>query len=114
MEKDTNTTEKPSWEQVLGMVSDLTQQNIELSAELKKYHDGWATEVIEQQKSNFKWCRRIAIALLIGFLATNAYWIHVFQSYDYISQDGSGVNSYKTEIQGDVVNGAEDQGEEKR
>lgn len=105
MEKDTNTTDKPSWEQVLNMVSDLAQQNIELSAELKKYHDGWATEVIEQQKTSFQWWRRFAIILLIGLLVTNAYWIHVFQSYEYVSQDGNGINSINSGTQGDVING---------
>ena len=114
MEEKTNTTDKPSWDRVLNMVFDLTQQNANLTAELEKYHDSWATEVIEQQKDGTKWCRKIAIIILIGLLVTNAYWIHVFQSYDYISQDGNGVNSYKTEIQGDLVNGAEGQGEEER
>lgn len=96
------------------MVSDLTQQKIELSAELKKYHDGWATEVIEQQKDSLKWWRRIAIALLIGFLATNAYWIAVQNSYDFVYQDGAGQNNYNQNIDGDVNNVTTDKEETKR
>lgn len=66
-----------------------------------------AIEVIEQSKVQTRrwfvaWI--ITLAILAG---TNAAWIYAFQSYDYISQDGNGVNSYKTEIQGDLNNGAE-------
>lgn len=74
----------------------------------------WLTELIEQTRANAK---RWFIAFLVAMaalVATNAYWIYVFQSYDYISQDGSGLNNINTGNQGDVVNGAESQTEEER
>lgn len=50
----------------------------------------------------------ILLALAIGALVYNdAQWRKTFNSYDYISQDGSGYNNYNTGTQGDVNNGAE-------
>lgn len=51
----------------------------------------------------------ILIVLLVG---TNMAWLYVFQSYDYVTQDGSGYNYYNSRVQGDVFNGAEGTGEE--
>lgn len=60
----------------------------------------------------------VLIALFLitlgAFVGTNVYWINVFQSYDYVSQDGDGYNYYNHEVEGDVYNGAENQSEEKR
>ena len=41
-------------------------------------------------------------------------WLYVFQSYDYVSQDGEGQNYYNHEVGGDVYNGAEGKSEEER
>lgn len=58
---------------------------------------------------------RIAIFVLIAILfITNGIWIYVFQSYDYITQDGEGHNYFNREVGGDVYNGAEDQDKEER
>ena len=103
-----------TWEQMSGFVADLIQQNASLVAEVAKYRDGWAMEAMQQAQQNAKKWYRTAIVLFAGFLVTNAIWIYVFQSYDYISQDGTGINSYKTEIGGDVFNGTENPREEKR
>ena len=35
----------------------------------------------------------------------NTVWIYVFNSYEYVQQDGSGVNNYHTDIDGDLENG---------
>lgn len=40
-------------------------------------------------------------------------WRELFGSYDYVSQDGEGYNYYNADVEGDVVNGAESQEEEK-
>lgn len=57
----------------------------------------------------------IAIFILLAALfVTNSIWIYVFQSYDYVSQDGEGYNYYNREVGGDVNNGTEGQSEEKR
>ena len=41
-------------------------------------------------------------------------WLYVFQSYDYVSQDGEGYNYYNKEVGGDVYNGSEDKDKEER
>lgn len=51
-------------------------------------------------------------SLAILFI-TNGIWIYVFQSYDYVTQDGEGQNYFNREVGGDVYNGAEGQSEEK-
>lgn len=53
----------------------------------------------------------VLIVLLVG---TNMAWLYVFQSDDYVSQDGEGYNYYNHEVGGDVYNGAEGQSEEER
>lgn len=74
----------------------------------------WFSELIEQTRAN---ARRWFIAWLITLIAligTNMAWIYVFQSYDYITQDGEGVNNANTGTQGDVNIGADSQSEEER
>lgn len=57
----------------------------------------------------------IAIFILLAILfVTNAIWIYVFQSYDYVTQDGEGQNYFNREVGGDVYNGAEGKSEEER
>ena len=56
----------------------------------------------------------IAIFVLIALLTvTNMAWLWVFQSYDYVTQDGEGYNYFNREVGGDVYNGAEDKNQEK-
>lgn len=52
--------------------------------------------------------------LLVMLFVTNGIWIYVFQSYDYVSQDGDGQNYFNSRIEGSVYNGAESQSEEER
>lgn len=64
----------------------------------------FATEVIEQARSSAKrwfiaWL--ITLAALVG---TNAAWLYVFSSYEYVYQDGAGQNNYNNNIDGDVEN----------
>lgn len=69
--------------------------------------DFLATQVIEQAKTS---AQRWFIAWLITLMAligTNAYWIYVFNSYEYVSQDGSGVNTINTGEQEDMNIGTE-------
>ena len=74
----------------------------------------WLAEMIEQARANAKRWFVAFIVTLAALIATNAYWIYVFQSYDYITQDGSGLNNYNTGNQGDVLNGPEDTPETER
>ena len=81
----------------------------------------WAEELVEQAKADKKkwfWAWVVTMALLLitfGCLVkTNENWMDVFQSYDYVTQDGSGLNNYNTGSQGDVLNESADTQEEER
>lgn len=68
----------------------------------------FATQVIEQAKTS---ARRWFIAWLLtlaALIGTNAAWIYMFNSYEYVYQDGEGENYYNNEIGGDVENGTAD------
>lgn len=55
----------------------------------------------------------IVIILLIFLLVgTNMVWLYVFQSYDYVSQDGEGYNYFNSRVEGSVYNGTEGQSKE--
>lgn len=52
--------------------------------------------------------KRWFIAFLLSLAAlviTNTYWIYVFNSYEYVSQDGEGYNYYNSDVEGDITNG---------
>lgn len=64
----------------------------------------WAVKIIEQSKDQAKrwfiaWL--ITLAALVG---TNAAWLYVFNSYEYVYQNGEGQNNYNNNINGDVEN----------
>lgn len=63
-----------------------------------------ATEIISQSKSHAKRWFLIAMFLLASLVATNTYWIYQINSYDYISQDGTGINNINAGTQGDLLN----------
>ena len=46
---------------------------------------------------------------LIALVGITMAWLYVFQSYDYITQDGEGVNNANTGTQGDVNVGTDSQ-----
>lgn len=59
----------------------------------------FAVEVIEQSKRNAKRWFVAWLVTLSALIGTNAAWIYVAQSYEYISQDGSGQNNINTGTQ---------------
>lgn len=64
-----------------------------------------AAQVIDQAKRVTKrWFIAWLITMAILFV-TNGIWIYVFNSYEYVYQDGTGENYYNNEIDGDVDNG---------
>ena len=69
----------------------------------------FAVEVIEQSKRNAKRWFLTWIVTLAALIGTNAAWIYVAQSYEYVSQDGSGQNNINTGTQGDVTHGTENE-----
>lgn len=64
----------------------------------------FATEVVEQSKRSAKRWFIAFVITLSAFFATNAYWIYVFNTYEYVDQYGDGVNSVNNGTQGDIVN----------
>ena len=82
----------------------------------EEYENTWegiekffATEVIEQSKRNAKRWFIAWIITLAALIATNTYWIYVFNSYEYVYQDGTGVNSINTGNQEEIYYGTEDE-----
>ena len=72
------------------------------------------TELVSDVRAQAKRWFVAFIAMLIALIGTNAYWIYVFNSYEYVYQDGSGENYYNNEVDGDVENGTNNQEEEER
>lgn len=68
---------------------------------LEKY---LAVEVIEQAKHNAKRWFLAWVVTLAALIGTNAAWLYVFQSYEYIQQYSDGVNNVNSGSQGDVTN----------
>lgn len=70
------------------------------------------SELIHDIKSQSKRWFIAFLITLVALVGTNAYWIYQWNSYDYISQDGEGYNYYNADIEGDIMNGTENQAEE--
>ena len=64
----------------------------------------FAMEVLEQAKRNTKMWFVTWILTMAALIGTNAYWIHIFNSYEYVYQDGEGQNNYNNNVEGDVDN----------
>lgn len=77
----------------------------------KEDKENCATDVLGALVKQLKimWC---AIFVLIALLVvTNMAWLYVFQSYDYVSQDGEGYNYFNSRVEGSVYNGADGESE---
>ncbi len=91
-------------------------QNNETKVTEAKEQENFATEIFHE----FKIHSRIAIIGMTLLLAIGALlyykndvdWRELFNSYDFVSQDGEGINSINTGEQGDLINGAESEVEE--
>lgn len=78
---------------------------------LLKSNENFASAVIDQAKqeakknaTNFKIAVFVWLVTFIALVSTNAYWIHVMNSYEYVYQDGDGQNNYNNDIGGNVNN----------
>lgn len=67
----------------------------------------FATEVIEQSKKTVKRWFTAWVITFIALIISNFAWLYVFQSYDYVSQDGSGINNINTGQQEEIDYGSE-------
>lgn len=68
----------------------------------------FVTELVADSRVQAKRWFAAFIVTLVALVGTNAYWIYVFNSYEYVYQDGSGENYYNNEVDGDVENGSDD------
>lgn len=73
-----------------------------------------ATDALGALVKQLKTMWIVIILLIVLLVGTNMAWLYVFQSYDYVSQDGEGQNYYNHEVGGDVFNGTESQNQEER
>lgn len=79
-----------------------------------KKKENSATDALGALAKQLKTMWIVIILLIVLLVGTNMAWLYVFQSYDYVSQDGEGQNYYNHEVGGDVFNGAEGKSEEER
>lgn len=73
-----------------------------------------ATDVLGELVKQLKTMWVVIVFLIVLLVGTNMAWVYVFQSYDYVTQDGEGHNYFNREVGGDVYNGAEGQSKEER
>ena len=78
---------------------------------MEETKENGATDVFNAFAKQLKTMWIVIIMLIILLVGTNMAWLYVFQSYDYVSQDGDGYNYYNHEVGGDVYNGAESTGQ---
>ena len=75
-----------------------------IAERLLESNDSLARSAIDQANRNVKKWFIIAAIAIAALVLTNSYWIYVFNSYEYVYQDGDGQNNYNNDIGGDVSN----------
>lgn len=65
----------------------------------------FVSELISDARAQAKRWFIAFLVTLAALFGTNVYWIYVFNSYEYVSQDGEGYNYYNSDIEGDITNG---------
>ena len=72
----------------------------------------FVSELIQDaQRQSKRWFIAYVVTL-VARVGTNTYWIYVFNSYEYVSQDGEGINTINTGNQEDINYGAESEDKE--
>ena len=74
----------------------------------KGIEEFFATSVIQQAERSAKRWFIAWLITLAALIVTNAYWIYVLNSYEYVYQDGEGENYYNNEIGENVEIGTAD------
>ena len=75
-----------------------------IAQKLVESNDSLARSVVEQSKAATKKWFIAFLVTLAALVATNAAWLYVFNSYEYVYQDGEGQNNYNSNVDGDVKN----------
>ena len=73
----------------------------------KNVEEYLATSVIRQAEAAARRWFIAFVMTLAALVGTNAAWLYVFNSYEYVYQDGTGQNNVNTGSQGNVLNGAD-------
>ena len=84
-----------SWSEFYQMISENSNA---LASEMLRDND------LKDQRKNriISYLIGVICLLIVGLVGSNLYWIHQWNSYDYYSQDGDGVNSINTGSQSEV------------
>lgn len=88
------------------MIMDIKDKNVEKGNS--------ATDVLSTLAKQLKTMWIVIILLIVLLVGTNMAWLYVFQSYDYVTQDGDGYNYFNSNVKGSVYNGAEEQNQEEQ
>ena len=75
-----------------------------IAEKLMLQNESFVKSVIEQAKASAKRWFVAWLVTLVALVGTNAAWLYVFNSYEYIYQDGEGQNNYNNNVKGDVEN----------
>lgn len=75
-----------------------------IAQRLVESNDSLARSVVEQSKAATKKWFIAFLVTLAALVAANAAWLYVFNSYEYVYQDGEGQNNYNSNVDGDVEN----------
>ena len=97
---------------VLKLEGIMEDKNFETWSEAEKHiaeklmlqNESFVKSVIEQAKASAKRWFVAWLVTLVALVGTNAAWLYVFNSYEYIYQDGEGQNNYNNNVEGDVEN----------
>ena len=68
----------------------------------------FVSELISDVRAQAKRWFIAFLVTLAALFGTNVYWIYVFNSSEYVSQDGEGFNYYNSDVEGDIENGTTD------
>lgn len=73
-----------------------------------------AWDAIHQAKHQTKMWFIAFLVTLAGLIGVCTYCIYAWQTYEYVYQDGEGINNYNNNVSGDVNNVTENKAEEER
>ena len=86
------------------MGRDMNEENV-------KEKGNSATDVLAALLKQFRIMWIVIFLLIFLLVGTNMAWLYVFQSYDYVTQDGDGYNYFNSNVEGSVYNGSEGKSE---
>lgn len=98
-----------NWEEVYKMILDSqADKSKELVSEM-------LSDVEKRDEKNLRTIKALVISNIITvilLMVVVMYSLHMWNSYDYVSQDGEGYNYYNEDVEGDILNGTTDQEKE--